>query len=255
MSTLRDKLLVLWMAGITGVVGLVAVRDAPSARAAPAGPAAAAPARKLALDELDVRRINVIEPDGKPRVIITSKSRMPGLIFEGKDYPHPGRDIGGGLLFFNDEGTEAGGLSYHTSHDGDTRDNAAALTIDQYDQNEQLALTYNKSHGQRNAGLAVYADLPETSLLPVIQAYAEVQAAKTSSEKQRAQARLKELAKAGVGQERVRVFVGKEDDAAKLVLGDRDGHPRIVLAVDGRGVPSIELLDAGGKVVKRITDR
>jgi hypothetical protein len=255
MSTLRRTLFILWMAGITAVVGVIAIRDAPEAQGAPAPGAAAPPARRLALDELDVRRINVIEPDGKPRVIIASKGRMPGLIFEGKDYPHPGRDVGGGLLFFNDEGTEAGGLTYRTARDGSTRDNGAALTIDQYDQNEQVALTYQRAGGYRNAGLSVYADLPEASLLPVIQAYAQVQAAKTPSEKQQAQARLKELAKDGVGPVQVRVFVGKENDAAKLVLGDKDGRPRLVLAVDGHGTPSIELLDAGGKVVKRIAER
>ncbi len=238
------------MAGITAAVGVIAVRDAPVAHGAPARAG-----QRLALDELDVRRINVIEADGKPRVIIASKGRMPGLIFEGKDYPHPGRDVGGGLLFFNDEGTEAGGLTYRTGRDGSVRDNGAALTIDQYDQNEQVALTYQRANGYRNAGLSVYADLPETSLLPVIQAYAQVQGAKSPDEKQEAQARLKDLAKDGVGNVRVRAFLGKENDAAKLVLGDKAGRPRLVLAIDGRGAPSIELLDASGKVVRRIAER
>jgi hypothetical protein len=253
MTRLRSTLLLVWMTGITAAIALVAIRDAPVAEGAPAPGSTAAPLPRLAIDELDVRRINVIEPDGKPRVIISSKSRLPGTIFEGKDYPHPGRDVGGGLLFFNDEGTEAGGLTYHTAHDGDTRDNAAALTIDQYDQNEQLALTYTKAEGRRSAGLWVYADLPETSLLPVIQASAQVRNARTAADKAQAQARLRELAKGGIGIEHTRVFVGKEGDDAKLVLGDKDGHPRIVLAVDGRGTPRFELLDAAGTVVKRIT--
>ena len=77
-------------------------------------------------------------------------------------------------------------------------------------------------------------------------------AAKSPAEKQRAQAELVKLAPQGIGQEHIRAFIGKEDDTAKLVLGDRDGHPRIVLAVDGQGAPSIELRDAAGKVVKRI---
>lgn len=250
MTAFPSKLCVAWLTALTGAVAFVALRDAPVAHGAPP----AAPARHLTLDELDVRRINIVEPDGKPRVIISSKSRMPGVIFTGKDYPFP-RDVGGGLLFFNDEGTEAGGLTYATRGTGADRDNYAVLTVDQYDQNEQVALTYGKSKGQRTAGLAVYADLPETSLLPAIQAYGELQAAKTAEDRQRAQARLKAVAGDGVGGAPTRVFVGKEGDDAKLVLSDKLGRPRIVLGVDGRGEPRVELLDATGKVTKRITER
>jgi hypothetical protein len=159
------------------------------------------------------------------------------------------------LIFFDDEGTEAGGLTYGTRDDGSGRDNYGSWTVDQYDQNEQLALTYAKVKGHRAAGLTVYADHPETSLLPVIQAYAEFQAAKTPADKQRAQARLKELAPNGVGGVYTRAFVGKDDEEAKLVLGDKAGHPRLVLAVDADGAPRIEMLDASGKVIKRITDK
>jgi hypothetical protein len=49
------------------------------------------------------------------------------------------------------------------------------------------------------------------------------------------------------------VFVGKRGEDAEVVLGDRQGKPRIVLRVDGKGEPAIELLDATGAVKKRIT--
>jgi hypothetical protein len=179
---------------------------------------------------------------------------MPGQIFEGKDHGGPRGDIGGGLAFYNDEGTEAGGLAYRTGHDGTGRDNGATLTMDQYDQDEQLALTYQKRNGSRCAGLSVWTDRPETSLLPVIQAWQRVQAARTPAEKQRAEAELRAVAPHGAGLEPLRVFVGKEDETAKLMLADRDGHPRIRLEVDGKGTPSIELLDAAGKVVRRIAE-
>jgi hypothetical protein len=68
--TLRSTLFGLWMIAITAGVGFVVVRDAPVAKGAPAAPT------KLTLDELDVHRINVIEPDGKPRVILASRRRL-----------------------------------------------------------------------------------------------------------------------------------------------------------------------------------
>lgn len=250
MSKLRSTLFLAWMAAITAVVAFLAIRGTPQAQGALA---AHDQPRKVAIDELDVHRINVVEPDGKPRVIITSRNRMPGQIYGGKDYRGPRTDVGGGLLFYNDEGTESGGLTYNTGHDGKRRGTTAALTMDQYDQNEQVALVYQQpSSGGQRAGLYVYADLPETSLLPVIQAWQRVQDARSPQDKQQAQAELRTLAPEGVGQERTRAFLGKEDESAKLVLGDRDGHPRIVLAVDPSGAPSIELLDAAGKILNRI---
>ena len=35
-------------------------------------------------DEITVERINVVEPDGTPRLVIAAKGRFPGSIFKGK---------------------------------------------------------------------------------------------------------------------------------------------------------------------------
>lgn len=247
MSMMRSKLMVIWLATISVAVGVVVVRDTEVAQGAPAL------SGKVTIDELDVHRINVIEPDGKPRVILTSAARIPGAILNGKDYPHPGRKVGGGLLFFNDEGTEAGGLVYRTKTDGQTTDNQAIFTMDQHNQNELMTMNYGNEGGKRSAGLTVYGDYPENGLVPVIEAYAQVKLAKDPAAQQQAQQRMDAAVKVGVGRERTRMFIGREGDDAMLVLGDKDGKPRIVLKVDGQGEPSFELLDAAGKVVKRIT--
>src|SRR5580698_5826520 len=72
---------------------------------------AAADHKVTDFDEINVHRINIIEPDGKPRVIISDRARMAGLYWGGKEYRHPNRD-NGGFLFFNDEGTEVGGMTF-----------------------------------------------------------------------------------------------------------------------------------------------
>ena len=66
--------------------------------------------RKEAFNEIDVQRINIVEPDGTVRMIISDTARAPGMIIKGKQYPHPdGRKVAG-MIFYNDEGTENGGL-------------------------------------------------------------------------------------------------------------------------------------------------
>jgi hypothetical protein len=45
---------------------------------APGAVAAAAPAMPGRLDELTVGRLDVVEPDGTPRMIVSSRARFPG---------------------------------------------------------------------------------------------------------------------------------------------------------------------------------
>src|SRR5260370_40788820 len=71
----------------------------------------AAPAKKVTFDESEVKRINVVEPDGTLRLVISDKAHFPGLIVKGKEYPHETRKTAG-ILFFDDEGTENGGLTF-----------------------------------------------------------------------------------------------------------------------------------------------
>src|SRR6476660_3452497 len=61
--------------------------------------------------EIDVERINIVEPDGKLRMVISNRPRSIGPIYKGKPFGYAG---GGrpGIIFFNDEGTENGGLTF-----------------------------------------------------------------------------------------------------------------------------------------------
>ena len=61
--------------------------------------------------EIDVERINVVEPDGKYRLVLSNRPRSIGPIYKGKPFGYPG---GGrpGMIWFNDEGTENGGFGF-----------------------------------------------------------------------------------------------------------------------------------------------
>ena len=60
-------------------------------------------AQKTKFTEIDVERINIVEPDGKLRMVISNCLRSIGPIYKGKPFGYPG---GGrpGMIFFNDEG-------------------------------------------------------------------------------------------------------------------------------------------------------
>src|SRR5580698_4358833 len=72
--------------------------------------------QKQSFDEITVHRINVVEREGTLRMVISNKTEFPGIIIKGKETPHPDRSTAG-MLFFNDEGTENGGLIFGGSKD------------------------------------------------------------------------------------------------------------------------------------------
>lgn len=92
---------------------------------------------KTNFDEITVHRVNVIEPDGTIRLVLTNKTSAPGAYIKNKEYPHPTRKSAG-LLFFDDEGTEDGGLIYGISKDaqGKVTDSVVHLSFDQYMQDQ-----------------------------------------------------------------------------------------------------------------------
>jgi hypothetical protein len=244
---MKQLLTYAWLSAISAAVAVLAVRSVDSTEAAPAAPVLPT---SPTFDRLTVHRIDVVEPNGKPRVILSNADKYPGAYFSGKEYPHPGRERLGGLLFFNSDGTEAGGMGYANDTEDGHHSAGAILTMDQYNQNETMKLEYQEEDGKRGAGLVVFGDHPDAGLEPVVIANAELLAAKTPAEKAKAQAKLDKLVDTNVGHSSKRVFVGREQDDALVMLSDKQGTPRIVMEVDGKGEPSIQFFDAAGKPTK-----
>lgn len=61
--------------------------------------------------EIDVERINVVEKDGHVRMVIANRKRSPGPLYKGRPFGYPG-GTRAGLIFYDDEGTEDGGLIF-----------------------------------------------------------------------------------------------------------------------------------------------
>src|SRR5260370_18040718 len=70
-----------------------------------------APSKKIVFEEITVQRVNIVEPDGTLRMVISDKALFPGIFLKRQEHPHPNRNTAG-MLFFNDEGTENGGLTF-----------------------------------------------------------------------------------------------------------------------------------------------
>jgi len=169
-------------------------------------------------DEINVQRINVREPDGTLRMVITDSAKLPGVIVKGKEQPKVDRPQAG-MFFYNDEGSENGGLIFGGRRDahGDVVDSGGSLSFDRYNANQVVQLLGVDDKDNHMAGMVV-SDSNE----------------------------------GGNGYRRI--WVGRSaDGSALLSLMDAGGNKRIQMKVASDGAAAIDFLDANGKVTKTIS--
>ena len=206
-------------------------------------------------DEIDVQRINVREPDGKLRLTISSHARLPEVVVGGKSYPLRGGTgvQSAGLIFFNDEGNEDGGLIWagHSRRNGYQA--SAALTFDQFNQDETVSLGYDDVNRRREAGLTVI-DRPDEPIQIFAESAMAIRALKDTAEQRRRMQQFRQSLLARGAVPATRFFAGKRPDrSAIVVLSDPKGHPRLRLVVDSLGSPRIDFLDDSGRVMRSLT--
>jgi hypothetical protein len=204
-------------------------------------------------EEINVERINVVEPDGKLRLVISNRARSIGPIYKGKPFGYPGGNRPG-MIFFNDEGTENGGLTFNGRREADGKyQSSLGMSFDQFDQDQVVVLQYVDNNGTRRMGLTV-GDRANRNIYDLVQARDSLM--RMTDTVQRAAA-LRELMapRDGVPLYAERVYVGRDRSKAAVInLSDPQGRPRLRLVVDSLGAPRLEFLDEGGQVTARLPE-
>jgi hypothetical protein len=197
-----------------------------------------AQASRLEVDEITVRRIRVIDSEGRERVTIAGEV--------------PRRAKLAGLLFHNEDGTEAGGLVYYGRRDKDGKVEAGGLlTFDQFGDDQIMRLEYEQLGHEKSNGV-VFAERPDEMSDRVRAFYRAFEGAPSDEERERLRREvLPTIPPAEFGARRL--FVGRNVEGASLVsLHDPSGRPRLVLEVNEDGTPSITFLDPSGAGIKKI---
>lgn len=196
--------------------------------------------------ELTAERINIVDGNGTLRLVISNKDRMHPGIIGGKVIQRP-RPVAG-LLFFNDHGDEAGGLTVTGREQDGRRAASAGIMFDQLGQDQTIGFDYSENNGRRAAAFKVW-DRPDSPLSEVVEQLNAANAIQNAAEREAAIARVR----ANAPRAAQRVFVGKTPErVASVMLADAQGRNRLALKVDADGSAMIEFLDAQGKVLQRI---
>jgi hypothetical protein len=200
---------------------------------------------------IDVERINVVEKDGKLRMVISNRARSTGPIAYGKPFGYAGGNRPG-MIFFNDEGTENGGLTFTGLRKPDgTYSSSGHLSFDQYNEDQVVFLQYIDENGRQRKGLTI-ADRADVPILDLVREQDSIQKMPSGAAKDSALKRFMEP-RNGVPLMAQRVYVGRDPSkTALLLLSDKMGHPRLRLAVDSLGDARLDFLDADGKVTRSV---
>ena len=176
-------------------------------------------AKKQGIQEFDVlrvHRIDVVEPDGTLRMVISNHDKLPPVIIKGKPQPAAGEPRPqAGMLFYNDEGTENGGLIFggKMNAKGEVLNSGGSLSFDKYGAGQVLELAGVDDKDNKFAGLAV-------------------------------------------SQGGQRVWIGHgSTGVASVSLTDANGKNRIVMEVRSDGTPSLAFFDAQGHLVQELAPK
>jgi hypothetical protein len=204
--------------------------------------------RSQSFDQLTVHRINFVEPDGTPRLILSDRAEFPGMFMRGKEYPRPDRRDVAGLLFMNDEASEMGSLIWAGLKDQDGKiQNHGHLSFDQYEQDQIFAIDSGREDRDKFSAIRI-GERGDYPIQQAIDASSEI----NELPKDQQAAEWKKFFATHTGDAN-RIYLGRSPDkSASLRIKDEQGHDRIIIRVDAGGKPVIQFLEEGGKVSKEI---
>ena len=206
----------------------------------------AGPSQERRFKVLDVERLNVRAANGNYVVVIANADRLPGNVIGGKEHQSGRR--GGGLLFYNAQGDESGGLIF----DSDRKDNNAVTafgqpSLDPFQRDQVGPHRYVEDPEGWIAGLQV-SHFVRDALLEWHRARDSILQLPVAKQDSAMQALRQRFFRAG-NWEISRVFVGERGKTALLRMNDTRGRARIRMVVDSLDVARLEFLNDSGRVV------
>lgn len=201
--------------------------------------------RNQSFDDIDVKRINVKDDDGKLRMVISNKDRQHYGISDGKPIERKDGRPTPGIIFFNEAGDEMGGLVIG-SNGG--KGHFGSFTFDKVKGDQTIGFRHMEGDdGTYETGLVVWQQ-PNISQSQIDANYEALRKITDKAEREKAWQKLldnNELPHVP------RLFVGKtRDDSATMIrMSDIKGKPRIIMSVAADGTPKLNFLDENGKVI------
>lgn len=204
--------------------------------------------------EIDVERINIVEKDGTVKMIITNVEKFPNGKTKINGRPvNEDRKKRSGMLFFNEDGIECGGLIYDGKKDKNNHSSGLSLTFDQYDGDQVIQLlTEDKKEGANrfvSTGLAFNERPVNETQLKTQEIMKELDELAKKDEAL-AQQKYQEYVSKGMLGGAPRILLGKtRSENNGLFLFDKNGMPRAMFYVDKNNNAKLDFFDEKGETI------
>jgi len=203
---------------------------------------------------LDAEKINIRERDGTLKAVLSNSAGFTAM--GGDRAKQPGGVPFSGLLFYNQQGDEEGGLVYSGKAIPGGQDADVTLTFDQYRQDQNIYLHHEEHKDAQTRsiddGLTI---ISRPDYMDAKEEYAVYAAMEKLSGERRDAVRLKSLQEGKISTRRL--FVGDRRgvkdgaayDDAGVFIKNRWGQDAMKLYVDYDNKPHLEVYDRLGKSI------
>lgn len=205
-------------------------------------------------DTLTVERLNIVEADGTVRMLLTNTARFPTTELVNGKVLNEERKKRSGMLFFNEEGIEAGGFIFDGSKTAQGHSAGMSLTFDKYDGDQVMQLlTVDEKRGDKRivrSGLA-FNDRPEFETQDrtreIMRELAQISDAAEREKK------IAEYEAQGLVGGAPRILLGKTSNQNNgLFLFAKDGSPRAMFFVDDQDQVQLQIINAKGEITQML---
>lgn len=216
-------------------------------------------------EEIDVERINIVEADGTLKMAIHNSERITKGIGKAKRL---GEGTISGMLFYNQEGHEAGGLVFDGKEVNGVRNANVSLTMNGYRQDQTIALQHYEKKDSLTSfyrdGLRINSRPDRADVLEEYDfyklKYPEKFGIKNAGSKL-SKEKLDSIEMSLARQNKVstqRIYLGSKRgnlgkgwfDESGLYIKNKYGKDMIRIYVDEKNIPKFEVLDSLGKMVR-----
>ena len=224
------------------------------------------PDKPVRFGEISVERINLVERDGRVKMVMSNKERFPQTIVSDGQTIQNKRDVPG-MLFYNERGDECGGLIFGGNKDKDGKVSAGGhLSFDRFGQDQVIALTYQQQGPTYTAGLT-FNDAPDASLAETNATMERLKTAPAAEQQQaRREGKMGLLPRVYMGTTRSkssalllndqrgdnRVMLLANSEQSTLDFKDSQGRLRLSIGVDAKNQPMLRFFDEAGKEAKTV---
>lgn len=197
-------------------------------------------------DELIVKKITVVGEDNLPRMVLSNETRQHSGRMNGKEWAK--RERPSGIIFFNNQGDECGGLVYQTKEKDGKITSGMSFTMDNYKDDQVLQILndeyYNEGKAFIERGISINQYPVGTNIDVRNKKLEELKLIENEKERKE---KIRELYKNEGAVNRL--FIGKtKGNSSGLFLSGPDGSPKMMIYVDEKGNPKIQTFGDKGEV-------